>query len=172
MKEPHRYKEVQLEAGKSDGGQRLKDAIEIARQFTTKEETILDVGCSSEYSLENWTSLGYKVTGYDLRSDIRGAIQGDMHDMHEQYGKWDMVFSSHTLEHAYDYKKVLEEFKQVARHKVFIVVPIEDQAAFAATEKHFCRVFPWEVIKRFEGWTVWFKFRVTGGKELMLFAHK
>lgn len=171
MSELDRYYQIQTEGPGSKDKGRLPDAIQIATRFLNKDERILDVGCSSDHNLELWQKINFgQVTGFDLRTDIRDSIQGDMHDMKDQYGKWDAIFSSHTLEHAYDYHKALEEFKQVAK-KIFIIVPLETKIESAGNPKHVANVTEWGVIKHFkDDWMTWYSHRFTPGKELVFFA--
>lgn len=173
LKIPTSYYELQLANQSGYGNERLEKAVKMAADLFEAGSSVLDVGCADGSNLKLWEKTGLTAQGYDLRSDISNTIQGDMHQMEDQFGKWDYVFSSHTLEHAFDYDYVLNQFKLVAKKGIFIVVPIENTKVFKATEKHPVKVTTWGVVKHFGiYWKVWFMHRKAPGKELVLYAER
>lgn len=170
-KEKEEYISRQLGHKTKKGGMRLEIALALAKELFNEGDTILDVGAGSRWNLGLWKTEG--VVGFDLHDEnMKGNIIGDMHEMKDQYGKWDNVFCSHTLEHAYDYNKVLEEFKMVARKGIFIVIPLETVEEAKNDIHHECRITSWGVIKHFNyKWSIRFWLRVDK-KELMLYAKR
>lgn len=107
---------------------------------------VLDVGCGDGISLEILNNLGFNTFGIDFNNDKLEVARSkgcavrecDMHDIsifHD--AEFDVVISSHSLEHAYDPKKVLSEFSRILRDDglLFLVLPFPDIADYA-TEAH------------------------------------
>lgn len=103
---------------------------------------ILDVGCGNGISLEKLNSLGYAAVGIDFneekldvaRSKGCSVYNCDMHEMYFFEDKsFDVVISSHSLEHSYNPSVALSEFHRVlpSNGLLFIVVPFPDVADYA-----------------------------------------
>lgn len=104
-----------------------------------KDTRILDCACGDGVGLQVFRSLGFKnVVGVEL-SEVKAAkasawgyevIVADFHDMPMlKDGSFDVVYSSHSLEHAYDPQKVLAEFHRVLKpgSKLYLVLPFPDK---------------------------------------------
>jgi SAM-dependent methyltransferase len=95
---------------------------------------VLCVGCRNGLELDRFRARGFKdVTGIDVfsqRDDIRVM---DMHEMTFPDNSFDVVYASHSLEHAYDLRRVAEEIVRVAREGavVGVEVPVRVQASTA-----------------------------------------
>lgn len=103
---------------------------------------ILDVGCGDGISLARFNELGHSAIGIDFNEEKLNVAKNkgclvencDMHDMSifddEQF---DIIISSHSLEHAYNPVKVLNEFNRVLKSEglLFVVVPFPDTADYA-----------------------------------------
>lgn len=107
-----------------------------------KESNILDVGCGDGISLAKLNELGHTAIGIDLNNEklnvakAKGSL-AEKCDMHNMFifndNQFDVIISSHSLEHAYDPRKVLSEFFRVLKPEglLFIVVPFPDIAEYA-----------------------------------------
>lgn len=103
-----------------------------------RDSRILDVGCGDGVGLAALGRLGFRsVSGVDF-SPAKAANarrsgfpvhETDMHDLHHiGTGEIDVVYASHSLEHALDPRKVLKEFHRVlrARGELVLVLPYPD----------------------------------------------
>lgn len=109
---------------------------------------ILDSGCGDGVGLRQFKKLGFKnVTGFDFHQEkVKKAKKTGYRvlklDMHELKGlkdkEFDIVYSSHTLEHAYFVNKASRELKRVLKPKglLFIVLPYPD--SLRTNEKAHC----------------------------------
>lgn len=89
------------------------------------DAAILDAGCGKLLTLNE---MGFiNVKGIDL-IDAPDIIKADMHTVPYGDSTFDVVYSSHSLEHAYDPLKALAEFKRVLKPdgKLFLVLPYPD----------------------------------------------
>lgn len=118
----------------SMGGDRPTDISESNMQYVLENldksaKTMLDVGCGRGYwanRVSDETSLA--VTGCDVLDhvDIKGKyVQGDIENLPFKDGEFDIVFSSHTIEHVRNLPKAIKELKRVAKKQVIIVTPCQ-----------------------------------------------
>ena len=103
---------------------------------------ILDAGCGDGVSLVKLSELGHDAIGIDLSEDklaiatSKGCVAhwADMHNlsffMEEEFN---IIISSHSLEHAYDPGLVLDQFNRILSDKgyLFLVLPYPDVADYA-----------------------------------------
>lgn len=112
-----------------------------------KTDYILDIGCRRGDGIRNILKAGYEnAYGTDIGSSmIKGDIydshfiQQDMHEEIKFEHMFDFISIIHTLEHSYDYEKVLAVINKKLNHGAiaFIVVPkgeLENSAHFFAAE--------------------------------------
>lgn len=102
---------------------------------------ILDVGCGDGISLVKLKELGFSVRGIDINNNklefarSKGCVVDfcDMHNLSMFNEKFDVIISSHSLEHSYNPALVLEQFNSVLNigGLLFIVVPFPDIADYA-----------------------------------------
>lgn len=96
----------------------------------TKDIAVLCVGCRNRNELDFLRSKGYgNVIGIDLYSDTRDILVMDMHEMSFPDRSFDIVYSSHSLEHARDPRQAAREFMRVARPggTICVEVPVKYQ---------------------------------------------
>jgi len=96
---------------------RAKDLMDkSAESMDLRNKDILCVGCRNAAEIEYFSYKGARsVTGIDLFSEDESIRVMDMHDMDFPDNSFDVVYSSHSLEHSqYPYKAV-QEFLRVAR---------------------------------------------------------
>ena len=86
---------------------------------------ILCVGCRNNDEIDYFRSKGAKsVIGIDLFSNSRNILVMDMHDMRFEDNSFDIIYSSHSLEHAFNVKKAVNEFIRVARDGGTIIIEV------------------------------------------------
>lgn len=133
------YKQIQISGSAYSYGTCFGDLVEqairdwVAPGIPDKTSSLLDFGCGDGRSIEVFQAMGFTaVTGLELNPDkvqrarIRGfsVIEGDMHDL-TSLPQFDHVFTSHTLEHAYDLPTVLLQLGLHVRHSLWCIVPLE-----------------------------------------------
>lgn len=108
----------------------------------SRRKNILDIACGDGVGLRQFKKMGFeKVVGVEfnpVKNKIAKkygykVINSDIHDLKKLYGrKFDIIYSSHTLEHAYDAKKVLREFEKILadRGNLIVVLPYPDMHDF------------------------------------------
>jgi SAM-dependent methyltransferase len=111
----------------------LVDLLESKVELS-KLENALVIGCRDCYELDLLEKKGIRnVIGIDLFSfDIRIKVM-DMHEMKFEENMFDLIYCSHALEHAFDYKKVLQEIIRVLKRNgvLFIEVPVNYETTTA-----------------------------------------
>ncbi|MFN7875405.1 MAG: class I SAM-dependent methyltransferase [Pirellula sp.] len=88
---------------------------EINAKFGVSGKTVLCVGCRNLVEVEYFESKSAsKITAIDLNGDEIKILSMDMHNLKFPDKSFDIVFSSHSLEHSFDPKKVISELSRVA----------------------------------------------------------
>lgn len=109
------------------------DAI---KQYIPKKSTFLDVGCGAGYSLmKAYTEFECEVQGIDPEPGAHGVgrfteglwkerpiIQGSAEELPFPDESFDVVYSSHVLEHVHSEKKALEEMKRVLKPNGVLII--------------------------------------------------
>lgn len=116
-----------------------------------RNASILDCACGDGTGLQCFESLGFKnVVGVELcREKARLArrskfkvFQKDMHKLLSIFrpSTFDIIFSSHTLEHAFDPDRVVRNFHELLRFlgSIFIVLPYPDEVKDKHRKKAHC----------------------------------
>ena len=107
------------------------------------QSSVLCVGCRNPFELDLFAQAGVRdVVGIDLVSQRPDILVMDMHAMEFRDDRFDAVYASHSLEHAYDVGRVVTEIARVARPGgvVGIEVPLgpgssdADRVEFASVE--------------------------------------
>ncbi len=90
--------------------------------------SILCIGCRNRAEIDYLLSKGAKdVLGIDLYSQSPDILVMDMHSMTFPDGRFDVIYSSHSLEHAYDPNKVAREIIRVARPNAWVAIEVPVQ---------------------------------------------
>jgi ubiquinone/menaquinone biosynthesis C-methylase UbiE len=93
------------------------------------EQSLLDVGCGRGYWLDILAEQrpNVELAGVDVLKDVPLKNAKYVHGSAEQLpfddNSFDIVFSSHTLEHVRDLNAMVSELKRVARGKIIVVTP-------------------------------------------------
>lgn len=142
------YLQEQFERSLSKSSTPLQSTLLIDRLFEsasiTPEMTVLCIGSRNTAELDYMKRKGAgNVVGIDLHSSSPDILVMDMHRMTFPDAHFDVIYSSHSLEHAYDAAQVIREIIRVARDGavVAIEVPIQyetrgsDRFDFESAEK-------------------------------------
>lgn len=104
-------------------GQRL--LVETAVANATQGGSVLCVGCRNGLELDAFRSRGLTdVRGIDIFSQRDDIVVMDMHAMTFADDSFDVVYSSHSLEHAHDLATVAAELVRVARPGAVVAVEV------------------------------------------------
>lgn len=125
----------------------MVDLIPLIHEFLGTQPrgallTLLDVGCASGHGTnllaslyQSSRSLGYRlrVTGLDIRDDYRSHVRlfcpyisHVVNDIYLFEQTFDMVISSHTIEHVPNPGQFCRRLQELAKHRVFIVAPFDE----------------------------------------------
>ncbi len=99
-------------------------------QNTLTKKYVLHVGCG-QYNPEKLHSTfkggEWQEVRFDIEESVKPDIVGDMLDMHViAENSFDAIFSSHNLEHVYDYQvpTALKEFYRVIKEGGFLLITL------------------------------------------------
>ncbi len=93
----------------------------------TKSLKILSVGCRDEIELIALKKRfpNSEITGLDLITGKNSEIiAGDMHKLPFPKNRFDIIVSTHSLEHAFDYKLAASEFVRVSKDNSFLLIEV------------------------------------------------
>jgi SAM-dependent methyltransferase len=95
----------------------------VAGEFDGK--SVLCIGCRTDAELNSFRRLGASpVTGIDLFAQFPGVLVMDMHALQFPDGTFDMIFASHSLEHALDPDLVAREVLRTIRPGGHIAIEV------------------------------------------------
>ena len=143
---PSRDESLQLQTGKycslETDNERWREGQRraVTRLFNgvSRKRRILDIACGDGVGLKCFRELGFtEVTGVEFnktKADMARKHGYEVHelDMHDlsQFDdlSFDVVYSSHTLEHAYELAKVIEELHRVLTNdgELHVILPFPD----------------------------------------------
>lgn len=115
------YLNIQLKRSVSKKNSSLQDRTRefvdrIADQTSLEQCDVLCVGCRNLTEITYFRGKGARsVIGIDLHSADKEVLIMDMHKMTFDDASFDLVYSSHSLEHAFDPKRAAQEFMRVLR---------------------------------------------------------
>lgn len=138
----NKYKSHELVVPKWEEGQRRY----LNKEFSSVDRGayILDVSCGDGVGLRAFRSLSFeRVVGFEYdnekavfaRQSGYEVIEGDFHDLScFESKKFDIVYSSHSLEHAFYPEKVISEFHRILcdKGRLFLVLPFPDRGPIDA----------------------------------------
>lgn len=104
-------------------GQRL--LVAAAAEGARDGARVLCVGCRNGLELDSFRAAGFDdVVGIDIFSQRPDILVMDMHAMTFADDSFDVVFSSHSLEHALDPQLVARELVRIARDGAVLAVEV------------------------------------------------
>lgn len=125
---------------KLNTGRRVLDLVTLLKEADPRPpqgRSVLCVGCRNAHELDIVQAAGFDpVVGIDLLGDAGRVLPMDMHALRFPKQVFDVVFTCHSLEHAYDVDVVLQEFARVTKPGGVwaIAVPIRFQTT--AVDRH------------------------------------
>jgi SAM-dependent methyltransferase len=91
----------------------------------SKNRSVLCVGCRDTREIKLFREAGFgSVVGIDLFSTDEAILQMDMHKMTFPNSHFDVVFSSHSLEHSWNASKALSEFVRVSKYGGVCIIEV------------------------------------------------
>jgi len=139
----NKYKSYESTFERWKEGQKRFIELNILNNFS-KKARILDVCCGDGVGLHVFKQYGFEtVTGIDFEeTKVESAklIGYDVHkaDFHDlsflENNSFDLIYSSHSLEHAYDPSLVLKHFNRLLEDngKMLIILPYPDKGPLDA----------------------------------------
>lgn len=101
----------------------LIDKIACTSEIQGKD--VLCIGCRTVQELNYFRGKGaHSVVGIDLFSEDPAILVMDMHQMEFPDSTFDLIYSSHSLEHAHTPGKVAQEILRVARPHAVVAIEI------------------------------------------------
>jgi SAM-dependent methyltransferase len=90
-----------------------------------REASVLCIGCRNTSELDYFRRKGFTNTvGIDLFSEDPSVLVMDMHNMNFPDNRFDIIFSSHSLEHSYDEQRAVSEIVRVSRNRCLAAVEV------------------------------------------------
>lgn len=90
-----------------------------------KDPKIISIGCRNAAEISAFKSLGFEhVIGIDLYSEDKSILLMDMHDIKLPENTFDVIYSSHSLEHSKDPEKVLRECGKIAKDGAYFIIEV------------------------------------------------
>lgn len=101
----------------------------ILEHLDPSAQTLLDVGCGTDYFLNKARARGYEIHGCDVLKDIpiRDGFYhaGNIEQLPFADKQFDIVTCHHTLEHIIDLPQAIAELKRVAKTQVEVTLPCQ-----------------------------------------------
>jgi SAM-dependent methyltransferase len=109
----------------NDPGVGARLLVEAAATSAKPHASVLCVGCRNGFELDEFRARGLSdVIGIDIFSQRDDILVMDMHRMSFDSDTFDVVYSSHSLEHAHDPARVVAEVSRVAREGAVVAVEV------------------------------------------------
>lgn len=97
----------------------------LASKYNFKDQSILCVGCRDDDEIRYFRKRGAgKVVGIDLYHAGDDILIMDMHDLKFSNDSFDVVYSRHSFEHAFDKRKAGMEFVRVLKPGGIVVIEV------------------------------------------------
>lgn len=104
----------------------------LAQGIDREIHTVLDVGCGTGSMTEHFLRHGYDVSGVTCNPDEKAEclkrgiriVEEDFHFLSTADGSFDLVFSSHSLEHSVSPVFALMEWKRVVRPGGYMMIDL------------------------------------------------
>lgn len=136
------YRQLQISGsdwsyGSQWGDQMERAVCDIFKNIDPSNTSgIIDIGCGEGRGLQKLSDMGFKnLCGVDIsqekinhaKNNRNKKIRFHEQDFHEDMsnlGVFDIGFSSHTLEHCYDFNRAINSILSIIVKKLYFIVPI------------------------------------------------
>ncbi len=116
--------------------------IKRIRTILPGEANILDAGCGDGYLIKSISKKGLRFSGVDLsvnalklaRKNLGNQpflVQSFLEYLPFKDNAFDIIVTTHTLEHVKEFEKVVNELKRVASKKLIILVPSQEYVPYS-----------------------------------------
>lgn len=102
---------------------RRHDIKLIETTFPTSKK-ILCMGCRDDSEVKDFIDAGYDAIGIDIANKSKLIRNIDAHDMINHFASFDVIYTSHILEHLTNPRKVMKDIRAIALNGVVIILPI------------------------------------------------
>jgi len=103
---------------------RDEDIKIIAKHFP-EIKSVLCVGCRDDSEVRHFIKNGVGCIGIDVSNETKYIKRIDAHKLNEHFNHFDLIYSSHSLEHMYNPNKVLSNIRNLKPIGVYIVLPLQ-----------------------------------------------
>jgi SAM-dependent methyltransferase len=124
------YKTIEVRAGDRPTDMNDASIEHIIKHADKSAQTLLDVGTGRGYFLNVLSErTPYRLTGTDMYDNIPGLkadyVKGYIEKLPFADKAFDIVISTHTIEHIINLREAIDELKRVAKKQVIIVTPCQ-----------------------------------------------
>ena len=102
-----------------------KEHMQVIKKYLPNAKKMLCIGCRDDSEVRDFINFGYKATGIDLSNNTKLIKQMDAHEIKDKFSEkqFDIVYSSHSLEHMYDADKVMAAIRHTTKKGIYIILP-------------------------------------------------
>lgn len=110
----HRFRPER--AAHHSGSERKENFLNIIKSKIGISGRTLSIGCANSEEIKLLHGIGFQeVIGIDLVPNFSDIIEMDMHSLNFATESFDFILMSHSLEHTYDFEKVIQECDKVLK---------------------------------------------------------
>lgn len=102
-----------------------REHMQIIKKYLPNAKKMLCVGCRDDSEVQDFINFGYKAIGIDLANNTNLIKRLDAHKIQEKFeqNQFDVVYTSHSLEHMYDVDTVMRAIRHTTKKGVYIILP-------------------------------------------------
>jgi predicted SAM-dependent methyltransferase len=107
---------------------RLED-ISIIKKYFPDIKDILCIGARDDQEVLDFINNGFPETiGIDISNETNLIKRIDAHKLNEHFDKFDLVYTSHCLEHMYSIYTVLSNIRKLNPKGILIILPLQEKS--------------------------------------------
>jgi hypothetical protein len=111
--------------------------IKWLKEIWPDAKSVLCIGARSDAEVQDFLNAGFTTAvGVDVNKAQNLVKQIDAHKIDEHFAEneFDIVYASHSMEHMYDAKKVMQNIRMVAKLGVLMALPHGSNAITPCTD--------------------------------------